>query len=146
MLSWIDIIRFATEGNPEPTQHIEKTEDEWRELLTPEQFRITRQKGTERSYTGELCNIYTPGIYICVCCKTELFNSEVKFDSGTGWPSFTQSIQENTVKYEIDQSFDMVRIEVICNVCDSHLGHVFRDGPKPNRLRYCINSTAIQLK
>jgi peptide-methionine (R)-S-oxide reductase len=145
MITWKDVIRFSTKGNPEPDQRVEKTEDEWRELLTPDQFRITRLKGTERPHSGALCGIYEAGKYACVCCDTELFDSSIKFESGTGWPSFTQPIKENAIKYHRDTSFGMVRVEVLCNTCDGHLGHVFPDGPEPSGLRYCVNSEAIKL-
>lgn len=145
MITWKDVIRFSTKGNPEPDQRVEKTEDEWRELLTPDQFRITRLKGTERPHSGALCGIYEAGKYACVCCDTELFDSSIKFESGTGWPSFTQPIKENAIKYHRDTSFGMVRVEVLCNTCDGHLGHVFPDGPEPSGLRYCVNSESIKL-
>ncbi|MCB0447470.1 MAG: peptide-methionine (R)-S-oxide reductase MsrB [Gelidibacter sp.] len=146
MLNWADVIRFATHGNPIPDKRVEKTEAEWREILTPEQFRITRKKGTEAPHSGALCSIYEAGKYNCVCCDTPLFDSTIKFNSGTGWPSFTQPIQENAIKYEKDSSFGMVRVEVMCNTCDAHQGHVFPDGPAPSGLRYCINSEALKLQ
>jgi methionine-R-sulfoxide reductase len=145
MLNWKDVISFSVKGNPTPDRRVEKTEAEWRELLTPEQFRITRKKGTEPAHTGELCSIYEAGKYNCICCNTPLFDSTIKFESGTGWPSFTQPIQENAIKYEKDTTFGMVRVEVMCNTCDAHLGHVFPDGPEPSGLRYCINSASMQL-
>ena len=145
MLKWNDVIKFTNNNNPEPDQRVEKTEDEWRKLLTPEQFRITRQKGTERSFSGALCSIYEPGIYKCICCKTPMFDSNIKFDSGTGWPSFTEPIKENAIKHIKDTSYGMIRVETECNVCDAHLGHVFPDGPAPGGLRYCINSESIEL-
>lgn len=146
MLTWKDVIRYSINGNPKPDKRVEKTEDEWRQLLTPEQFRITRQKGTERPHSGDLCSVYDEGKYTCVCCKTPLFDSIIKFSSGTGWPSFTQPIKESAIKYIKDSSFGMVRVEVLCNVCDAHLGHVFPDGPEPSGLRYCVNSESIQLE
>ena len=124
---------------------IEKSDKEWRQQLTPEQFRITRQKGTERPHSGALCSIYDAGLYNCVCCNTPLFDSTIKFESGTGWPSFTQPIKPNAIKYEKDSSFGMVRVEVMCNTCHGHLGHVFPDGPEPSGLRYCINSESMVL-
>ena len=144
-MNWNDIIRYATHGNPIPDRRVEKTDDEWRSILTPEQFRITRLKGTEPAGSGALCSAYDPGVYHCVCCDTPLFDSTIKFSSGTGWPSFTQPIKENAIKYEKDTSFGMVRVEVMCNTCDSHLGHVFPDGPEPSGLRYCINSESLTL-
>lgn len=138
-------MRYAQKGSPEPDHRVEKTEAEWKERLTPEQYRITRQKGTERAFTGELCNSYEEGKYECICCGTPLFDSSIKFDSKSGWPSFTEPIKDNAIKYEMDTSHGMTRIEAMCNVCDGHLGHVFPDGPPPSGLRYCINSESIQL-
>lgn len=146
MLTWKDIINFCVKGNPEPDRRVEKTDTEWRELLTAEQYRVTRKKGTEAPHTGALCSIHDAGKYNCVCCHAPLFDSTIKFESGTGWPSFTQPIQENAVKYEKDSSFGMVRVEAMCNTCDAHLGHVFPDGPEPGGLRYCINSASMQLQ
>ena len=146
MLTWKDILHFASKGNPTPEKRVEKTDSEWRELLTPEQFRIARQKGTERPFSGELCSFYEAGKYQCICCNSPLFDSTIKFDSSSGWPSFTQPITENAIKYIKDVSFGMVRVEVLCNSCDAHLGHVFPDGPAPSGLRYCINSVSMQLE
>jgi len=145
MLTWKDVINFAINGNPVPEKRIEKTNEEWRTLLTPEQFKITRNKGTEAPGSGALCSIHDAGKYNCVCCHTPLFDSTIKFESGTGWPSFTQPIKENAIKYVKDSSFGMVRVEVLCNTCDAHLGHVFPDGPEPSGLRYCINSESLIL-
>ncbi len=145
MITWVDIIRYTTKGNPAPDHRIEKTDSEWRELLTPEQFRITRKKGTEAPHTGALCSTYQAGKYACSCCNAPLFDSTIKFQSGTGWPSFTQPIKENAIKYEKDNTFGMIRVEVMCNTCDAHLGHVFPDGPEPSGLRYCVNSESLQL-
>ena len=146
MLTWKDVIHFSVKGNPEPDRRVEKTDEEWRRQLTPEQFRITRKKGTEAPHTGALCSIYEPGVYSCICCDTPLFDSTIKFNSGTGWPSFTQPIKSNAIAYKKDRSFGMVRVEVLCNTCDAHLGHVFPDGPEPSGLRYCINSASMQLQ
>ncbi len=146
MLTWKDVINFSVKGNPKPDRRVEKTEQEWREILTPEQFRITRRKGTEAPHSGALCSIYRPGQYNCICCNTPLFDSTIKFNSGTGWPSFAQPIKENAIKYEKDSSFGMIRVEVMCSTCDAHLGHVFPDGPEPSGLRYCINSESMRLQ
>lgn len=146
MITWKDVVHFTLKGNPEPDKRVEKTESEWKNLLSPEQFRITRLKGTERPYSGALCSIYDEGTYQCVCCGTELFDSTIKFDSSSGWPSFTQPKTPNAIQYERDDSYGMVRVEVMCNTCDAHLGHVFPDGPEPSGLRYCINSESMTLK
>ena len=145
MLTWKEVISFSVKGNPIPDKRVEKTNNEWSAQLTPEQFRITRQKGTERPNSGALCAIHDAGKYNCVCCDTPLFDSTIKFNSGTGWPSFTQPIKQNAIKYEKDMAFGMVRVEVMCNTCDAHLGHVFPDGPEPSGLRYCINSESMVL-
>ncbi|MBD81013.1 MAG: peptide-methionine (R)-S-oxide reductase [Crocinitomicaceae bacterium] len=145
MINWNDVIRFATKGNLAPNRRVEKTEEEWRSILTPEQYRITREKGTERPGSGEYCEAHDAGKYSCICCNAPLFDSTIKFESGTGWPSFTQPIKENAIKYHKDTSFGMTRVEVMCNTCDGHLGHVFPDGPAPSGLRYCINSESINL-
>lgn len=146
MITWKNIISFSVNGNPKPDRRVEKSDDEWREILTPNQFKITRQKGTEPAHAGALCGIHEAGKYTCICCNTPLFDSTIKFESGTGWPSFTQPIKENAIKYHKDSSYGMVRVEVMCNTCDGHLGHVFPDGPEPSGLRYCINSDAMQLE
>jgi len=143
IINWADVIRFANKGNLTPDRRVEKTDDEWGNLLTEEQFYITRKKGTEARFSGEHCSRHEPGVYNCICCDTPLFDSTEKFNSGTGWPSFTQPIKENAIKYEKDGAFGMIRVEVMCNVCDSHLGHVFPDGPNPSGLRYCINSVSL---
>ena len=145
MLNWNDVIRFVNGGNLKPDIRVEKTEEEWKEKLTPEQFRITRKKGTERAGSGAFCHAHDAGEYSCICCGTPLFDSTIKFNSGTGWPSFTQPVKDNAIKYEKDVSFGMVRVEVMCNTCDAHLGHVFHDGPEPSGLRYCVNSESIDL-
>lgn len=145
MLNWNDVITFAKNGTPAPNKRVEKTENEWKKLLTPEQFRITRKKGTEAAGSGAFCNAHDAGQYNCICCDTPLFDSSIKFSSGTGWPSFTQPIKINAIKYKKDTSFGMTRVEVVCNTCDAHQGHVFPDGPEPSGLRYCINSEAINL-
>jgi len=145
MIKWNDIISFSMNGNPTPDKRIEKTPEEWKTLLSDEQFRITRLKGTEAPGSGEFCSSHEAGIYECICCGTLLFDSTIKYDSRSGWPSFTQPIKENAIQYIRDASMGMVRVEVQCNSCDAHLGHVFPDGPEPSGLRYCINSLAIDL-
>lgn len=145
MLTWSDVIKFTNNGNPQPDKRVEKTENQWREILTHEQFQIARLKGTERAGSGEFCERHEPGLYGCVCCGTPLFDSRVKFESGSGWPSFTQPVKENAIKYEKDTSYGMIRVEIMCNTCDAHQGHVFPDGPAPSGLRYCVNSTSMQL-
>ena len=143
LLTWNDVLNFAQEGNPEPDRSVSKSEEEWREQLTPEQYQIIRLKGTERPFTSDMCELLEPGNFACVCCNTPLFDSSGKFASGTGWPSFTQPVKENAIAYTQDGSHGMGRIEVTCNTCDAHLGHVFPDGPEPSGLRYCINAISI---
>jgi methionine-R-sulfoxide reductase len=143
VMNWNDVIRMARTGSPEPDRRIDKTAEEWAQLLSVDQFRVARQKGTERPWSGAYCEAHEPGIYACVCCGTKLFDSTSKFDSGTGWPSFTEPIARNALRYEVDLSFGMQRVEVLCNACDAHLGHVFPDGPAPDGLRFCINSVSL---
>jgi peptide-methionine (R)-S-oxide reductase len=127
-------------------EKIVRTQEEWKQQLTPEQFRVLRQKGTERAFTGALWNNHEPGVYRCAGCSLDLFSSEHKFESGTGWPSYYQPIEPTHVATEQDNSFFSRRTEVHCARCGGHLGHVFEDGPKPTGLRYCINSAALKFE
>jgi peptide-methionine (R)-S-oxide reductase len=144
-MKWNDIIHAAKHGSPAPDRRVEKSDAEWQAQLTPEQFRIARKKGTEMAFTGRYCHAHEAGKYQCICCGTPLFDSTLKFDSKSGWPSFTEPIAQNAVKYYVDNSLGMTRVEVVCNTCDAHLGHVFPDGPPPSGLRFCINSESISL-
>lgn len=135
----------ADEGEKEAYE-VTKTDEEWRESLTPEQYRILRRKGTERAFTGDYWDNHEKGVYRCAACGQPVFSSETKFESGTGWPSFWEPVDESKVEEEADYSLGMRRTEVLCSRCGGHLGHVFPDGPKPTGLRYCINSAALKFE
>lgn len=125
---------------------VSKTDEEWRELLTPEQFAVCREKATERPFSGKYDSCKDEGMYRCACCGQELFSSEAKYESGSGWPSFYEPVSKDAVKTELDESHGMRRVEVLCASCDAHLGHVFDDGPAPTGQRFCMNSVALDLK
>ena len=143
MLKWNDILDIARRGNPAPDRKVTRTDAEWRKQLSAEAFQVTRKTGTERPFSSEMCSLFKPGVYHCVCCDTLLFDAAGKFESGTGWPSFTQPAAANAIAYRADNSHGMTRVEAICNTCDAHLGHVFPDGPPPSGLRYCMNAVAL---
>lgn len=128
------------------SEKVSKTEQEWKQQLSPEQYQVAREAGTERAFTGKYWNAKDKGTYNCVCCGEPLFSSDTKFDSGTGWPSFYEPVQEGAVAIHTDRAHGMVRTEVRCAKCDAHLGHVFEDGPVPTGLRYCMNSASLDLK
>ncbi len=141
MLKWNDIINFTDTANPEPDRKIVKSDEEWQSVLTKEQFFVTRKRGTEPAYSSDMCSRFEPGDYTCVCCDTLLFSASNKFESGSGWPSFTQPVKENAIAYIKDESHGMIRVETICNTCDAHLGHVFPDGPDTIRLALLYECT-----
>lgn len=143
MITWKEVLSFAKNGNPEADKKVVKTTAEWHAQLTDEEYRITREAGTERAFSSAMCNLFEPGIYGCLCCGTLLFDATEKFDSGTGWPSFSQPIKENAIAYNLDNTHGMARVETVCNTCGAHLGHVFPDGPGKSGLRYCMNAVAL---
>jgi len=143
-LNWKQVVTWAKRGNPVPPSRDERTENEWRSLLTEEQYRVARAKGTERAFSSEMCGLFEPGRYHCLCCDTPLFDAGSKFDSRSGWPSFTDPVTPGAVAYHLDTTHGMQRVETTCSVCDAHLGHVFPDGPQPTGLRYCINAVSLK--
>lgn len=149
MLKWNDVLTLSEQSIPSPQPPIEKSPQEWQALLTAEQYHVTRNSGTESPFSSNSCTLFEPGLYHCSCCaaagvESPLFDASEKFDSGTGWPSFTQAISDTAVTYINDSSHGMVRIEAQCNTCKAHLGHVFPDGPAPSGLRYCINAVSLK--
>jgi peptide-methionine (R)-S-oxide reductase len=143
MLRWVDIIKFAKYGNPEPPRRVHKSTAEWQAQLTSAQYGVLRQRATEPPYRNAYCRTYEPGLYACAGCGSLLFDATAKYHAISGWPSFTQPLAKNAVRYAFDDSHHMQRVEVCCNCCEGHLGHVFPDGPEPSGVRYCINSESL---
>ena len=143
-LTWKDVLQYAKDGTPAPERRVEKSDAAWRAQLSAEEYQVTRRAGTERPFSSAMCSLFEPGIYACRCCGTVLFDAAQKFESGTGWPSFTQPLANNVIAYHADTSHGMTRVETVCNTCDAHLGHVFPDGPAPTGLRFCMNAVALK--
>ncbi|RDX35246.1 peptide-methionine (R)-S-oxide reductase [Kangiella sp. HD9-110m-PIT-SAG06] len=143
-MNWHDVISLANNGNPNPPRVVDKAEAEWQQDLSAEEYRVMRKKGTERAFSGEHCKTFEPGIYACAGCEEPLFDSTNQFESGSGWPSFTEPLKPGVIRYDMDSTYGMTRIEVSCNVCGGHMGHVFPDGPEPSGLRFCINSVSLK--
>jgi peptide-methionine (R)-S-oxide reductase len=139
-LRWSEVVELARHGNVAPPRRVEKSDAQWRAVLTADQYDVVRRKGTERPFSSELCSLFEPGRYHCICCDTPLFDSTTKFDSRTGWPSFTAPLAPDVVAYQLDESYGMQGIEA----SDAHLGHVFPDGPPPTGLRFCINAVSLR--
>ena len=144
MLKWNEVLVLAKNGNHPPPRTVRRTDDEWRAALTPAEYHVTREHGTERAWSSEMCSLFELGRYACVGCGTLLFDASTKFESGTGWPSFTQPVSADVLAYRVDETYGTVRVETVCNVCEAHLGHVFPDGPAPSGLRYCMNAVALR--
>lgn len=144
VLTWPDVLELASAGSPEPDRVVEKSDKEWQALLTPEQYRVMRQHGTEQPFESHSCGKEEEGSYACAACGSLLFEANERFESGTGWPSFSQPLKENAVAYSVDNSHGMSRVETVCNSCGGHLGHVFPDGPGPGGLRFCLNGVALR--
>lgn len=140
---WSHVLAYARGAGPEAPRRLELTPEEWRARLSPEQYYVLRQSGTERPFSSDMCSKFEPGRYACAGCGTELFDAAEKYESGSGWPSFTRPVRDDVIAYVEDRSHGMHRIETRCNVCDGHLGHVFPDGPRPTGLRFCINALAL---
>ena len=144
MMNWGDVLDRIRSGNPAPPTRDERSNEQWKAVLSEEAYRVTRTQGTERAFSSQMCSLFEPGTYACVCCGTTLFDSDTKFESGTGWPSFSAPVADNVINFIQDVSHGMQRVETTCAVCDAHLGHVFPDGPAPTGLRYCMNAVALQ--